>query len=157
MKLKRHKYISLAFWLTLTIAVGAAIFLFSAQTAAQSNEVSRSALRWILQLLGKTTDELLRRYNHYLRKLAHFTLYATFGFCLTGVLNHQHRVPKLPAAVGFGAVFAALDEFHQHFVEGRGPQISDVLLDTAGVFTGALAMAGILFFLSHTRMHRATA
>lgn len=157
MKLDRHRCISLGFWLVLTVAVGVAIFLFSSQTAAQSNEVSKSTLRWILQLLGKSTDELLRRHNHYLRKLAHFMLYTAFGFCLTGVLNHQRRVSKLPAAVGFGVVFAALDEFHQHFVEGRGPQISDVLLDTAGVFTGALTMAVILFFLSRARMRRATA
>lgn len=157
MKLERRKCISLAFWLALTIAVGAAIFLFSSQTAAQSNEVSKSTLRWILQLLGKSTDELLRRYNHYLRKLAHFGLYALFGFCLTGTLRHENRVPKLPAAVGFGAVFAALDEFHQHFVEGRGPQVSDVLLDTAGVFTGALVMTPILLFLNRVRMRRATA
>ena len=56
MKLERHRRISLSLWLALTIAVGAAIFLFSAQTAAQSNEVSRSALRWILQLLLASGD-----------------------------------------------------------------------------------------------------
>lgn len=103
-------------------------------------------LRRILELLlGECTDALIRQYNHPLRKAAHFTLYAMLGFSLTGVFQHQRRVHKLPLAVIVSAAFAALDELHQHFVEGRGPQVTDVLLDTAGAATGAMVMSLVLW------------
>ena len=150
-----RKHISLAFWLTLAIAIAVAIFLFSAQPAAQSDETSMGVLRRMLELLfGESTDELIRRYNHPLRKIAHFTLYALLGLSLTGVFQHQKRVHKLMAAVICSAAFAALDELHQHFVEGRGPQLTDVLLDTAGAVTGALVMTGVLFLLGRALRRR---
>lgn len=43
-----------------------------------------------------------------------------------------------------GALYAASDEFHQLFVPGRSGQISDVLLDSAGVCFGVLL--GMLFW-----------
>ena len=143
-----RKYISLAFWLAAAIAIAAAIFLFSSQPAEISNETSKGALRKLLELfLGESTDDLIRRYNHPLRKIAHFTLYALLGLSLTGVFQHQKRVHKLMAAVICSAAFAALDELHQHFVEGRGPQMTDVLLDTAGAATGAMVMSLFLLFI----------
>ena len=69
------------------------------------------------------------------------------GFSLTGVFQHQRRLHKIPAAIIVSAIFAALDELHQRFVEGRGPQVTDVLLDTAGAATGALVMALILWLI----------
>ena len=150
-----RQYISLAFWLAAAIAIAAAIFLFSSQPAEISNDTSKGALRKLLELfLGESTDELIRRYNHPLRKIAHFTLYALLGLSLTGVFQHQKRVHKLMAAVICSAAFAALDELHQHFVEGRGPQLTDVLLDTAGAVTGALVMTGVLFLLGRALRRR---
>lgn len=144
-RLKR-KIGSLIIWLTLALAVAIVTFLFSTQTATRSDEMSMGVLRKLLELiLGTPTDELICQYNHPLRKAAHFTLYALLGFSLTGVFQHQKRLPKLPTAIALSAVFAALDELHQRFVEGRGPQVSDVLLDTAGTATGALLMTLILY------------
>lgn len=148
LKHSKQNCISFAVWLTFAIAVAVAIFLFSSQPASQSDETSMGVLRRILELLlGESTDALIRQYNHPLRKAAHFTLYAMLGFSLTGVFQHQRRVHKLPLAVIVSAAFAALDELHQHFVEGRGPQVTDVLLDTAGAATGALVMTIILWLL----------
>ena len=105
-------------------------------------------LRRILELLlGESTDALIRQYNHLLRKATHFILYAMLGFSLTGVFQHQRRLYKIPAAIIVSAAFAALDELHQHFVEGRGPQVSDVLLDTAGAATGSILMGFILLLI----------
>ena len=144
----KRKHISFVIWLTFAIAVAVAIFLFSSQPAEISNETSKGALRKLLELLlGESTDALIRQYNHPLRKAAHFTLYAMLGFSLTGVFQHQRRVHKLSLSVIVSAAFAALDELHQHFVEGRGPQMTDVLLDTAGAATGAVLMSLILWFI----------
>ena len=41
------------------------------------------------------------------------------------------------AAVAAGALYAASDEIHQLFVQERSGQLSDVLIDTAGVILGA--------------------
>ena len=148
LKHSKQNCISFAIWLTFAIAVANAIFLFSSQSAEISNETSKGALRKLLELfLGESTDALIRQYNHPLRKAAHFTLYAMLGFSLTGVFQHQRRLHKLPLAIFVSAAFAALDELHQHFVEGRGPQLSDVLLDTAGAATGAILMGLILWFI----------
>ena len=43
---------------------------------------------------------------------------------------------------GFGlaliicGVYAISDEVHQYFIEGRGPHLKDVLIDSAGAFVG---------------------
>ena len=146
--LSERRRASLVIWLSLTLLVAITIFLFSSQPAEVSNETSKGALRKLLELfLGESTEDLIRQYNHPLRKAAHFTLYAMLGFSLTGVFQHQRRLHKIPAAILVSAAFAALDELHQHFVEGRGPQMSDVLLDTAGATTGAILMGLILWLI----------
>ena len=151
----RRKNISFAVWLALAIAIAVAIFLFSSQPAEISNETSKGALQKLLELfLGESTDALIRQYNHPLRKAAHFTLYAILGFSLTGVFQHQRRLHKLPLAVIVSAAFAALDELHQHFVEGRGPQVTDVLLDTAGAATGAALMSLSILIVHHNTTKR---
>lgn len=139
------------FWIVASIAVAILIFYFSSQVAAESNELSKCFLRKLLTLLGSSPDKLLRRYNHYIRKAAHFSIYALFGFCLTGVFHHQRRVPAVPAAILSAALYAMTDEFHQSFVPGRGPQITDVLLDTSGATLGALLMGLLLLLLRKTR------
>ena len=149
----RHTHISTMHrspipWLMLAAAVATAIFLLSAQPASASDGLSRRLVQHLLEALGREdTSETLRLYNHIARKTAHFTLYFLLGFSLTGALRHWERLPSVPSAVLISAVFAALDEFHQHFVAGRGPQVSDVLLDTCGALAGTLLMTAILYLL----------
>ena len=101
-----------------------------------------------LELLPSgATEDLLLRYHTPLRKLAHFGLYFVLGLSLTNALREQKRVPNVPAAIVLSALYAASDEFHQSFVAGRWPQVSDVLLDTAGAATGALLMSALYLML----------
>lgn len=68
-----------------------------------------------------------------LRKLAHLTEYAILGALLL-------RATRRPwVALGLTAVYAASDEVHQHFVEGRHGAPLDVAIDTVGAFAGILA------------------
>ncbi len=94
--------------------------------------------------------DLFGCYHTPLRKLAHFGLYFVLGLSLTNALRDQRLVPNVPAAIVLNALYAASDEFHQSFVAGRGPQVSDVLLDTAGAATGALLM-GALYLMVRKR------
>ena len=152
---KRFQSVRLFFWIIASVAVAAMIFRFSAQNAPESNEISKDFLRRLLMLfLGGSPDKLILRYNHNIRKAAHFSVYALLGFCLTGVYHHQKHIPTVFAAIATAALYAATDELHQSFVPGRGPQLTDVLLDTCGATLGTLIMALTLFLLSRkTRKH----
>ena len=150
--MSKRRRTSFIIWLMLTVAIAGLITYFSSQIAPESNDLSKSITKWIMDIfVSDYSGETLRRYNSITRKAAHFILYFLLGFSLSGVLQHQHRVPKLPTVVLIGAAFAALDEFHQHFVEGRGPQVTDVLLDTCGVLAGSLVMLGIAALVRRDR------
>jgi len=58
-------------------------------------------------------------------------------------------------AVGIVAAYAALDEFHQSFVPGRGAAVADVLLDTAGGVAAQL-IAALFLLWGDIRTHRRT-
>ena len=68
-----------------------------------------------------------------LRKLAHVTEYAILG----ALLLRATRRPWL--ALCIAALYAASDEVHQHFVEGRHAALLDVAIDTVGALVGILA------------------
>jgi len=139
--------------LLLTAAVLIAIFCFSAQSATDSNGVSRSLAKLLAEkmpwLMQKYT---LRQLNRLLRKLAHFTLYFLLGCGLTGLLRAREKALPALIAVPIGLLCAALDELHQSVVPGRGPGMQDVALDTCGVM---VAVGLILLCLSAARRRKA--
>lgn len=125
-------------------AIMASIFFFSAQPVQDSDSLSkgigRKLLEWFPSLHEKVT---LSELNHYLRKLAHFTIYFALGVCLTVAAGRQKRLPPVVVSILIGTVFAASDEIHQIFSDGRGPMVRDVILDSCGLAAGsALAAAG---------------
>ena len=65
-----------------------------------------------------------------LRKLAHTTEYAILGLLLLRATGRAWL------AVVVGVLYAASDEFHQHFVSGRHGSPVDVAIDAAGVLIG---------------------
>ena len=65
-----------------------------------------------------------------LRKTAHGFEYAVLGALLVRALHDE-----LPAFC-VGVAYAASDELHQHFVEGRVGAPLDVLIDSVGVAIG---------------------
>ena len=84
------------------------------------------------------TIELL---HHLIRKSAHFTEYFILSLLIlrgirAGGKGLRHRWAL--ATVLIIAGYAALDEFHQSFVPGREPAVTDVLIDTSGGITAQL-------------------
>jgi hypothetical protein len=67
-----------------------------------------------------------------LRKLAHATEYALLTLLWAWALRPATRWNVLAAAM-IAVLYAASDEFHQTFVEGRHGSPVDVLVDSAGV------------------------
>jgi VanZ family protein len=70
-----------------------------------------------------------------LRKCAHMLEYGLLWFLWWRALGHGSKVP----AVAIALAYAATDELHQHFVEGRVGSPVDWLIDAAGVALAIVA------------------
>lgn len=122
----------------ITIVDMIVIFSFSAQSVAESDALSKGLAENLISMLpGLENMVVMDKLNHYLRKLAHFTLYFILGGGLTGVASKQKKFSAVALAILIGSIFAATDEFHQVFSDGRGPAVRDVLLDACGVAAGS--------------------
>ena len=112
-----------------------AVWLFSAQSGTLSSGLSRGVLGLIETELPGFYALLARwgRPEYLLRKLAHFSEYLLLGL-------RRKFSPAVSAllAVMLAAGFALTDEWHQLSVPGRDGNLRDVLIDTAGAFTGAV-------------------
>ena len=73
-----------------------------------------------------------------LRKLAHFTEFASLGVCLFWLFSMLGKHRSL--ALLCGTLAACMDETIQIFVPDRGPGLRDVLIDTCGVVTGMMLL-----------------
>ena len=142
--------------LLLVIAVMVMIYSFSAQTGEESGALSGRLTRWVLSIFvpgfenwaAQEQENLLSTVGLLVRKLGHFTEYALLGFSLLLHITQLRKkwMIKLPLlwAWGIGTIYAASDEFHQSFVGGRGPAVTDVMIDSAGVIAGVMLMVLIL-------------
>lgn len=144
-----------ALFLVLSVALCVFIFCMSNEPAAASSDRSGTLADIFAPILVKNFGELdegkkaqtLSDVDHLIRKIAHFCMYATLGalFVLVSLRYKRTWSMHLLMAWLFGTVYAASDEIHQAFVPGRGPLITDVLLDSIGV------LCGIVFILAITR------
>lgn len=122
-------------WAVLTVFLLAFIFGNSLQTAAESSAVSGMVIEMLEPILPQTAGSSAQR-TFLIRKTAHFLEFTLLGFALCGTA-HRFGMSHPRLCVCFaGAVTAAADELIQRFVEGRSAQLTDVLLDTAGVLFG---------------------
>lgn len=141
------------------LAVMLVIFLFSSQNVDASDGLSGKITGVLMKILKKISELLpkgaesnteydpnysfFNDLNHYVRKLAHVTEYALLGGTLTWhfrarTLFRDKLFTYKYALIGIltGFLYACSDEFHQIFVDGRGAQFKDVLIDTVGVCLG---------------------
>lgn len=131
----------------LTVLCMAAIFYFSSQPAVQSSGQS-SAVTLLLQRLLHT--EAIT--NHMVRKTAHFIEFAGLGFLTT--YSAYVSFNKMYLGVIIASLYAATDEIHQIFVDGRSCQLTDWMLDTVGIITGALIFSAIFCIIQRINKHK---
>lgn len=128
-----------------------AIYSFSAQTGEESGNLSYTISYKIVEigndafdvgLSEERLDYFAGRIQYPVRKLAHMTEYfllavaVSFPFYVYGL-----RGFPLMLVVGLICVgFAAGDEYHQSFVDGRGPSKKDVMIDSIGAFGGIITV-----------------
>lgn len=133
-------------FLFLTVALALLIFYMSSEPAIQSAERSNSIAATVIKIFFPEFDslpsheqtELLLTGDHILRKCTHFAVYALLGglIYLSSLGFFAAAQTHFCRSLLFSALYAASDEFHQSFVPGRGPALSDVLLDSAGALCG---------------------
>lgn len=147
------------FCLIFIIAICVFIFLMSAAEGPTSSKISGSFIEAIIRFFNKGFDslteqqrlEIVGSYQHFVRKAAHFSIYAALGFFSHGFLITFRNIRNYKAmlfSLIFVLMYAASDEIHQLFIPLRSGQISDVILDTLGGILGILILKlfSLLYF-----------
>ena len=131
-------------WLPAALWMGV-IFMMSAMPGDISGDTSGRLMKLLLWLISLIAgDEAaagipLDMLHLLIRKAAHMTEYAVLFLLYHRALRmEQAKRPGL-YALALCAAYAATDEFHQGFVEARGPSVADVGIDTLGAGIAWLA------------------
>jgi len=117
------------------------IFYFSSRTAGESSQQSNLILMFLKKLLESSAFT-----DYIVRKGAHFLEFTGLAFLFSLALLEQTKKLCPLRSVAFTSAYAATDEIHQIFVDGRSCQISDWAIDTSGAVLG-VAVFFLIYFL----------
>lgn len=137
-------------WPVLVWAIVISLFSTGLFTDEHTSKVIIPILHW---LFPKASYHTLLLMHHYIRKTAHFTEYFIFSLLILRAIRAGRQDTRLTwalLAIIIVAGYAALDEFHQSFVPGRTPLVTDVLLDTTGGTVAQIVAAFVLLW-GHVR------
>ena len=138
------------------------IYIFSSMPGAVSKPQSDAVARVILAIGSKrdVSYSIVSFVGLYARKIVHMIEFAALA--IAGIIavtpdrddyafriRHDNWSVRYFLVFLFCIVYAASDEFHQLFVDGRGACVEDVLIDTTGSAIGML-----LYQLVHTLLRR---
>ena len=122
------------------------IFGFSSQDGEKSGGISKKITGLILEKSSKYNsleqmkkEEVSKRTERIIRKIAHFSIYTLVGFLLMALFSTYESIKRkyqIYISAIIGILYAISDEIHQSFTPGRGPKITDVFIDSLGVFFG---------------------
>ena len=140
--------------LCVIILIMAVIFRFSTDTGSESSQLSIKVTRFISSIIFRNFGSMtlsqqqfiVTEFHHFVRKLAHFTIYAVLGLSMYSFMEMtaMKLLKRLSLSWVLCIIYAAADEFHQSFTPGRSMKFTDVLIDSAGAFCGIIA-AFIIF------------
>ena len=151
----------------LCIAWAGFIFSMSAEVSNDSAQRSDGITEVVVSLLFRDFEdmteaeqtELMLTVEHIVRKIAHFGIFAVLGV-LVSIASYgffAYRRTHFLRTFIIGVLYAASDEIHQYFVPGRGPKVTDVMIDGAGVFCGAIFVLLIVtVYLKRKEKHNGT-
>lgn len=136
-------------FLILIIINSLIIFGFSSQNGEESGSLSKTVITKIADILNVKEENRVRFIDlgeKVIRKLAHFSIYASLGIWLFAFIYTFNIKIKYQVAITiiWGFLYASTDEFHQMFSKGRTASINDVIIDTLGVAFGLLLVLLIL-------------
>lgn len=138
--------------LAAALSLMAAIFGFSNQTGEESGSMSAIFTTPITEIIVAFQEEAMEaameaaevenlyfRIDHLVRKAAHLTEYAILGL-VWGLFLRSYGIKTWIFPFLIGSAYAATDEIHQLFLPDRAGLISDVILDSVGVFIGVMCV-----------------
>lgn len=146
------KYVSIVIvliWLSI-------IFFLSNQFASSSNALSKEVtgvIVHVIEVVNPNTDLTMASLNNTVRKNAHFFIYFVLAILLMEALRYRRKIKwrNIFYAFLFCVLFAVSDEIHQLFVDGRGGQVRDIMIDSFGALTG-IGLYLFFFWLRNARM-----
>lgn len=166
----------------LSLAIMTAIFFLSSQTSGESGSLSESIALMIARAFWSGFDGLdaieqariVEDLTLPVRKAAHASEYAVLGASLVATCwqvrmfvlersgDHEganlRRAAKGQFAIGFASsvLYAASDELHQLFVDGRSGQLGDVLIDAGGSLIGCALCFAAIYAMARRESKRAS-
>ncbi len=130
------------------------IFGFSSQDGEKSGGISKRITDFILEKSSKYNsleisekEQVNKRTERVIRKIAHFSIYTLVGFLLMALLSTYENIKRknqIYISTILGILYAISDEIHQSFTPGRGPKITDVFIDSFGILFGITVILLIL-------------
>ena len=84
----------------------------------------------------------------FIRTCAHFLEYAGLAVLIFNALYQTFGFSRPVLSVIISAAYAANDEIHQLFVEGRAFQLSDIAIDTLGAASGVIVLILLIKLVS---------
>lgn len=136
------------------------IFRFSNQNGEKSSGISRKIttavtknVKKIQELDKNKQEEVLGKIEKVIRKLAHFSIYMVVGILMMLLMSTYKikQLDRIAISLITGILYASSDEIHQLFIPGRSAMITDVMIDTLGVFVG-ITLVGA--FWDRGKMHQ---
>ena len=119
------------------------IFNFSSKKGINSYEQSEVITKKVENIVTHITDEkpsysTFEKVHHFIRKQGHFIEFAVLGILVFLLIRSYELSLKksIIIALSFVLFYAATDEIHQLFVEGRNGRVIDVLIDFLGGIIG---------------------
>lgn len=126
------------------------VFLFSSQNGEESQSTSGKITRVIVEIFTYNSNiteseklELIEKIDYYIRKLAHFSIYALGGILIYNYINtyNINRKKVVLISILIGVIYAISDESHQYFTVGRSARILDIFIDSFGIVTGVIIIS----------------
>lgn len=137
-KIFSHRRFWSIFWGVASVMCMAVIFFMSHKPAMESAEMSGVITEWLIE--HGVSENNAENTETVVRKSAHMFEFFSLCFCM-GMFVHVRKgrlsVKYIAAVLAICVLYAASDEIHQLFIDGRAGQVRDVLIDTSGA---ALAM-----------------
>jgi len=133
------------------------IFYFS----HQPGDISRMESGKVLHKLDLIEEDDIDTLDNYevlslqrvIRKWAHKIVYFVLGVLLViSIINTRFtNIGTYIISFIAATIYGATDEFHQMFIPGRGPLLSDVFIDSVSALSGVVFVALIIELLRKTR------
>ena len=146
----KRKIIAGISWLLVAVCMGI-IFALSHQPAEQSAELSTEVMGFFAKIFTRFIEAIG---HDVFRSIAHALEYCGLAVLLFNALYQTRRKPMILLSLGISVFYAATDEIHQIFIEGRAFQFIDIAVDAIGSIFGIAAGYIIYIVINYIIKHR---